>query len=475
MDRRHIAGESVPEDDVTRDPDTVSTRLAPGATADPRGAAGPARAAQEPATIAKGQVIRDRYRLDVLLGAGAMGQVWKAQDLLLLEARDPRPDVAIKLLSRDMQRHRDAYVALQREAGKARSLAHPNVATVFNFDVDPGSGLAFIAMELMDGVALDRMIREAAGPLPRERALGLIRGLAAGLAYAHARGIVHCDFKPGNAFATSEGIAKIMDFGIARLARESERARDEFDAGRLAALTPRYATVEMLRGGEPDPADDVYALGLVAYELLSGRHPFDGRAAEEAAARSLRPAPLKDIGRRRWRAIERALILDRRRRWPNAQSFLDAFEGVATWVPALATVAAVLAIAAGYATWVGYSQSQPDVPFAELPEEVQAQFRRSMELGDYAYRAGTQALVGPEALALLYDSISQYCEAYVLHPKNPEAAQALGRALDAFGGRLADADVEVRAEARESLQGLLDRQPALAQHTPLAEFIDELK
>ena len=88
-----------------------------------------------------------------------MGQVWKAKDLLLEEARDPRPHVAIKLLTRDMQRHQDAYVALQREARKASSLAHPNIATVYTFDVDPGTGQAFIAMELLDGMPLDILIR----------------------------------------------------------------------------------------------------------------------------------------------------------------------------------------------------------------------------------------------------------------------------------------------------------------------------
>ena len=297
-------------------------------------AAGTAVPGGAPVAAGTGNLIRGRYRLEQLLGAGAMGQVWKAKDLLLEEARDPRPHVAIKLLSRDMQRHQDAYVALQREARKASSLAHPNIATVYTFDVDPGTGQAFIAMELLDGMPLDALIRAEPGGIAPERARGIIRGLAAGLAYAHTRGIVHCDFKPGNAFATREGAAKILDFGIARLASEADRAADAFDAGRLSALTPRYASREMSQGGQPHPADDVYALGLVAYELLSGRHPYGGLPARDAAARGLRPAPLKDIGRRRWRAIDRALELDRTRRWPHAQAFLDAFEGVRSWIPA---------------------------------------------------------------------------------------------------------------------------------------------
>lgn len=426
------------------------------------------------AAASTGNVIRGRYRLEQLLGAGAMGQVWKAKDLLLEEARDPRPHVAIKLLSHDMQRRHDAHVALQREARKASSLAHPNIATVYTFDVDPGTGQAFIAMELLDGMPLDALIRVEPGGVARDRALGIIRGLAAGLAYAHTRGIVHCDFKPGNAFATLDGAAKILDFGIARLASEAERAADTFDAGRLSALTPRYATREMAQGGEPHPADDVYALGLVAYELLSGQHPYGGLPAGDAVTRGLRPVPVKDLGRRRWRAIDRALELDRTRRWPHAQAFLDAFEGAGSWIPALAALAAVFAIAAGYSTWVGYSQSQPDVPFASLPAEVQAQFRAAMELGDYAFRAGTGSLEGPEALALLSDSVSQYCEAYSLHPKNPDAKAALESALGAFGAQLEGATPEVRADARAGLQALIERHPVLAQHAPLVEMIEEL-
>jgi serine/threonine protein kinase len=465
---------------VTRnDPDPQATMAASAETSPPAADDAAARdaGARPVATpaITAGRVVRERYRLESRLGGGAMGEVWRARDLLLVEARDPKPDVALKLLGRNMQARRDAQVALQREAGKARSLAHPNIATVFTFDVDPPTGLPFIAMELLDGMPLDQLVRAHPHGVPRERALSVIRGLAAGLAYAHKRGIVHCDFKPGNAFVTREGVAKILDFGIARLAHEADRAADTFDAGQLSALTPRYATVEMLRGGEPHTADDVYALGLVAYELLSGRHPYGGRPAHEVQASGLRPPPLKDIGRRRWHAIERALALERSGRWPHAQAFLDAFEGVAPWVPALAALAAVFAVAAGYSGWVGYSKSQPDVAFASLPADVQAQFRGAMELGDYAYRAGTEALGGSEALALLYDAIAQYAEAYALHPRNPEAAQALTRGIEAFALRLEGADPAVRYEARASLEALRTQKPELAQHGAFADLLDELQ
>jgi hypothetical protein len=455
---------------------TAETRVAAATGPHTVGTEGPAQGAiPASSALAPGTVVRDRYRLESLIGAGTMGQVWKAKDLLLEAARDPRPFVAIKLLSRDMQRVEDAMVALEREAGRARTLAHPNIATVFTFDVDPASGLSFIAMELLSGKPLDLLIQEEPDGVPRERALGLIRGLAAGLAYAHARGIVHCDFKPGNAFATADGTAKILDFGIARLARETDRAADAFDAGRLRALTPRYATLEMLQGAQPHTADDVYALGLVAYELLSGRHPFDGRSADEVVAHGLRPNVLRDISRREWRAIDRALRVDRNRRWPDAQSFLQALQGVSPWVPALASLAAALALAAGYASYQGYVKSRPDVPFESLPAEVQTQFRQSMDLGDYAYRAGTQSLTGAESLGVLFDAISQYCDAYALHPRNPDAERALNQALEAFDKRLHDADAALRADARAGLQSLRQRHRVLAQYPPLVALVDELE
>ncbi len=455
---------------------TAETRFAAEAVPRTVGTGGPAQPAIDASpALAPGTVVRDRYRLESLIGAGTMGQVWKAKDLLVEATRDPRPFVAIKLLSRDMQRVEDGMVALEREAGRARVLAHPNIATVFTFDVDPHSGLAFIAMELLSGKPLDELIREEPDGVPRERALAMIRGLAAGLAHAHARGIVHCDFKPGNAFATADGTAKILDFGIARLARETDRVADAFDAGRFSALTPRYATLEMLKGAEPHTADDVYALGLVAYELLSGRHPFDGRSADEVAAHGLRPAVLRDIRRREWRAIERALRVDRSRRWPDAQSFLQALQGVSPWVPALASLAAALALAAGYSSYLGYVKSQPDVPFESLPAELQTRFRETMDLGDYAYRAGTQSLTGAEAIGVLFDAVSQYCDAYELHPKNPDAERALARALQALGERLDGADAAIRADARAGLQSLRQRHRVLAQYQPLVALVDELE
>ena len=120
-------------------------------------------------------------------------------------------------------------------------------------------------------------------------------------------------------------------------------------------------------------------------------------------------------------------------------------------------------------------KSRPDLPFESLPAEVQTQFRQSMDLGDYAYRAGTQSLTGAEALGVLFDAISQYCDAYALHPKNPDAERALKQALEVFGKRLDGADAAFRADARAGLQSLQQRHRVLAQFRPLVALIDELE
>jgi serine/threonine protein kinase len=423
----------------------------------------------------QGDVIHERYRLESLLGAGAMGQVWKAKDLLLEKARDPRPHVALKLLSRDFAQHEDALVAMQREAGKAQELAHPNIVTVFIFGVDPRSNQAYIAMELLEGKPLDVLLRESPQGLGRERALGIIRGLASGLAYAHDKGIVHCDFKPGNAFITSSGVAKVLDFGISRLAQGSAHADDTFDAGALAALTPQYATVEMLQGGEPHPADDVYALGLVAYQVCSGRHPFGGRIADEVSLQALKPAPIKGLKRREWQAIERALRLQRDSRWPDAQAFHKALQGVSPWVPALGGLAASLAIVAGYVGYQNYVESQPRVPFAELAPAIQEEFRKNMTDGDYAYEFATETLQGSEALAAMYrDAVPQYVEAYALHPKNPDADAALRRSLSFLDKHLPAADPLVRAEAAAVLRSHQTQHTSLAKYPPLEQLLENL-
>ena len=170
--------------------------------------------------IESGIIVKQRYVLEQIIGSGAMGQVWRSKDLMRERARNARLHVAIKLLNADCAHHPDALVGLEREASKAQDLAHPNIITVHNFDVDDDLGRAFISMECLEGESLEGVIRGARGfGLSREAAIPIIEGITEGLEYAHKKHVVHCDLKPGNVFVTSDGVPKILDFGIARAAR----------------------------------------------------------------------------------------------------------------------------------------------------------------------------------------------------------------------------------------------------------------
>jgi hypothetical protein len=417
-----------------------------------------------------GAVVRGRYVLMVLIGSGGMGQVWKAKDSYLESTNDPFPFVAIKMLNASLEADRDGYVALQRETKKAQELAHPNVVTVYLFDTDlPGSGRAFMSMELLEGESLDAVIRRHRNGISRTEALPIIMGMARGLEYAHQRGIVHSDFKPGNVFVTDAGIPKILDFGIARAAEVAgvKRRADTFDAGTLGGITLVYASCDMIERREPHPADDVYALGLVAYELLTGKHPFARASASEARDRRLVPARIRGLRRREWRAIERALAFDRDRRWQDAGEFLHAYQGKSIAAKLLGTLAMILALAAGGFWYQNWKASQPAVPFESLSAAQRAEFVKQMSSADEAF----QLLDAPGGGINPTEVANMYCTAYSIHPKNPQAVRGLERLADYLLPKI-DA-TSPGAERREALHNLQRTCDAFYSHyTPLVRAID---
>jgi serine/threonine protein kinase len=396
-----------------------------------------------------GSVIKKRFVLDSMLGKGGMGLVFGAIDRRKEEARDPSPRVALKVLNADFQRHPQAFMALQREARKAQSLAHPNVVTVFDFDRDGDA--VYMTMELLQGRSLESMTREARGKgIGREVAMPIIRGIAEGLAYAHRKGIVHSDLKPGNVFITEDGTAKILDFGIARAVPSSvtEANRDVFDAGSLGAYTEAYATDEMVDGVDPHPADDMYALGIIAYELLTGFHPYQRHSAPGARKLGLKPAPLKGLKRKEARAIDRCLSFDRKQRPQNAAEFLKSFRGVTALQKATLAAAAVLALVAGYLWYDNYLETSPAIAFSELPVAKQEEFKSDMAEGNQAWQFYQNDSTMTFAVN---DAISFYAKAYDIHPRNREAVAALKKAAKAALD-LTGADPAARRHTAEELQ-----------------------
>ncbi len=284
------------------------------------------------AKIEPGSILKDRFQLDEVLGVGGMGTVFRGRDLIKVEARDRNPYVALKVLNEDFKKHPDSFIALQREASRQQKLAHPNIATVYDFDRTRG-GTVFLTMELLEGEPINTFIKKNVRPkggLPFEEAFPMIEGLGKALIYAHEHNIVHSDFKPGNCFQTKEGVMKVLDFGIARAVKNPGQAEGEktlFDAAELGALTPAYASAEMMEGEEPDPRDDLYALACVAYELLTGKHPFNKLPANSARDNNLIPQPVKGLKRRQLKGLMRGLAFARGDRSQSVAQFLEELEG----------------------------------------------------------------------------------------------------------------------------------------------------
>src|SRR5213079_1543809 len=218
-------------------------------------------------------VIAGRYRLDDLLGRGGMSEVWSAKDLELGR------HVAIKLLAPDADTAR-----FEREARAFASLAHPNITQLY--DYGEAEGRPYMVLEYLPGGSLEDRLEEGT-PLPDADAARIASEIAAGLAHAHARGLVHRDLKPANVLFDSDDRPKIADFGIARMG----------DAGTLTEAgtvmgTAAYISPEQAAGEGAGPASDVYSLGVILFRMLTGRLPFTAQQPLELAAmhRDL-PAP----------------------------------------------------------------------------------------------------------------------------------------------------------------------------------------
>ncbi len=243
-----------------------------------------------------GRVLRDRYVIEQRLGCGGMGSVFKALDRYRADLPEADQYVAIKILHGKSGNRSDLLARLRREFYCAQTLAHPNIVKVYDLDRD--GDVDFFTMELLEGELLSSVIeRFRSRPMHRPQALAIIREIGAGLAHAHARGVVHSDLKPHNVMITNSGEVRILDFGASSTAGGTAPA----------TATPAYASCELLDGRAPDPRDDIYAFACLSYELLSGAHPFQRRSS--TLARDLRIVPVRPamLSWRQWKALSSGL------------------------------------------------------------------------------------------------------------------------------------------------------------------------
>lgn len=279
-------------------------------------------------TLRPGDVLAQRFVIQQVIGSGGMGTVFKARDLRREEAQDRHPYVAVKTLNIDILRREDSLKILQREARKAQSLSHPNIVRVYDFDRE--NETIFLTMELLEGLSLEAMIRaNGLAGMKLQDALPLLEQAASALEFAHSEGIVHSDLKPANILILSTGRVKVIDFGIARaIPTDGLQTMDRttFDVHALGALTPAYASPEMIEGRDPDPRDDVFAFACIAYELLTGSHPFGRTPALAARAGNLKPKRPAQLSASQWRALQGGLELDRSKRTPSPKSLIAAMQ-----------------------------------------------------------------------------------------------------------------------------------------------------
>ena len=309
-----------------------------------------------------------RYEVVGELGQGAMGVVYKAKDPLIDRI------VAIKTINLNMaQEEKEEYEArFYQEAKAAGRLNHPNIVTIY--DVGESGDVAYIAMEFLEGRELRDVLNDGAR-LPVDQVLDIVVQVALGLAYAHEHGIVHRDVKPSNIMVIRDGHAKITDFGIARMASSSVRTQTGMVLG-----SPKYMSPEQVMGKQIDQRSDIFSLGVMLYEMLTGKVPFDGENINAIMYQILNavPQPLGNVdpalpGMLNF-IIAKALAKDPDDRYQNARDFAVDMRACRETLPRS-----------------GRQMDAPPPPVTgerKLPDAIDVSGRRNMDEGEVKLAAG---------------------------------------------------------------------------------------
>ena len=327
------------------------------------------------------RVLAERYELGERLGSGGMSTVLLATDRRL------ERKVAIKLLAEHLADDAQFVTRFRREALSAARLVHPNIVQVYDFGEDNDSGRQYIVMEYVEGSS-GAEILSSEGTLAVSEAVGILAQACRGLDYAHRSGVIHRDVKPGNLLRSRDGVVKLADFGIAKaLSEESSITQVGSVLGTAAYLSPEQAS-----GQGSNPRSDIYALGVVCYQFLSGRLPYEAQSITELALKQQREAPPllnelnPDVSPELAAAVDRALELEPEARYETAEelrvALADGARGVApataaTSISTPRTAATTISQATGDqpATTVQRREPRP-APQRAVPDAVQAPRRK---------------------------------------------------------------------------------------------------
>jgi serine/threonine-protein kinase len=299
-----------------------------------------------------GSVLGGRYRLVELLGQGGMATIFRATDSQLGR------DVAVKVLRPEYGRDPDFVARFRMEAQSVASLSSPNIVVVHDFGMDPAG--PFIVMDYVDGEDLATLLRRT-GPLTPSQSARIASEVARALAVAHSRGIIHRDIKPGNILLAHDGRVQVADFGIARAIAEAQMTLPGTTLGSVQYMSPEQA-----RGEPATERSDIYSLGVVLFEMLAGRRPFEGdSAASIAVARLTPPVPMPSAYRAGIPPVleaicRKAMAIDPAERFSSAAAMADALED--DLADRSAGVAGLGAAAAGTAVAAGVARANPASP-----------------------------------------------------------------------------------------------------------------
>lgn len=262
-----------------------------------------------------GKILEERYRISELIGTGGMANVYKATDLI------DGTVVAVKILREECRSNSELVRRFKNESKAISVLDHPNIVKVFDFSMT--EKIQYIIMEYIDGITLKEYMEYRGQPLTYKETLHFITQVLAALQHAHERGIVHRDIKPQNMMLLSDSSIKVMDFGIARFSRSENQTMTDKAIGSVHYISPEQA-----RGGATDAKADLYSVGVMMYEMLSGRLPFESDSPVSVAIKQISDTatPLRELNPAVPEALasitERAMAKDPRERYPSAQAML---------------------------------------------------------------------------------------------------------------------------------------------------------